>query len=345
MRILLYPRLAEEGLRLAHSLLPPEFELDMVGPEAKDDDLIKALASTDVMMGFISRPLPSPVTSAMGNLKLIQLLSAGYDKVDIAAMRELRVPVATNGGANAVAVAEHTIMLMLAVYKRVCELCTRAKAGKWASAVTSSQGLYELEGKTVGLVGLGMIGREVAKRLRGFGVTLKYYDVVRPDPATEESLGIQYTEFPALLRSADILSLHVQLSPETHHMIGAEQLRVMKRSAVLINTCRGGVVDGKALYEALHNGIIAGAGLDTLEQEPPPADYPLLSLPNVTITPHSAGPTVDSWPKRIRNAYANIQRIVAGQPPLWVIPELRDLVKQQGSVSIAPEKELSKPTT
>jgi phosphoglycerate dehydrogenase-like enzyme len=157
---------------------------------------------------------------------------------------------------------------------------------------------------------------------------LKYYDVARPDPTMEEFLGVQYAEFPALLRSADILSLHVQLSPETHHMIGAEQLRVMKRSAVLINTCRGGVVDGEALYEALHNGIIAGAGLDTLEQEPPPADYPLLSLPSVTITPHSAGPTVDSWPKRIRNAYANIQRIAAGQPPLWVIPELRDLVKQ-----------------
>jgi D-3-phosphoglycerate dehydrogenase len=88
------------------------------------------------------------------------------------------------------------------------------------------------------------------------------------------------------------------------------------------------VVDGEALCEALRNGIIAGAGLDTLEQEPPPADYPLLSLRNVTVTPHSAGPTVDSWPKRIRNAYANIQRIVTGQPPLWVIPELRDLIKQ-----------------
>lgn len=326
MKILLYPRLAEEGLQLVYSLLPPTFEMRVISHEAKDDDLIKALACAHVMMGFIERSLPSHVVSAMGHLKLIQLLSAGYDKVDVAAMREFRVPVATNGGANSVAVAEHAILLMLAVYRRLWELCTQVKSGKWASALISSQRLYELEGKTVGLVGLGMIGREVAKRLRGFGLTVVYYDVAKLDRAMEESLGVRYVEFHELLRIVDILSLHVSLSPVTRHMIGAEQLRTMKRSAVLINTCRGGVVDGEALYEALREGIVAGAGLDTLEQEPPPANYPLVSLPNVTITPHSAGPTVDSWPKRIRNAYANIQRVAACQPPLWVIPELRDLV-------------------
>jgi phosphoglycerate dehydrogenase-like enzyme len=328
MRILLYPRLAEEGLQLAHSLLPPGFEMEVIGPEAKDSDLIKALASVSVMMGFIRRSLPAHVVSAMRHLKLIQLLSAGYDKVDVAAMREFRVLVATNGGANSVAVAEHAIMLMLAVYRRLFGLCTEVKSWKWPSAVTSSQRLYELEGKTVGLVGLGSIGREVAKRIRGFGASMMYYDVARLDAAIEESLGVQYVGFSELLRRVDILSLHVPLSPETHHMVGVDELRAMKRSAVLINTCRGGVVDEEALYGALREGIIAGAGLDTLEQEPPPINYPLVSLPNVTITPHSAGPTVESWPKRIRNAYANIQRVAVGQLPLWVIPELSDLVGQ-----------------
>ena len=328
MKILLYPRLAEEGLQAAHSLLPPGFEMEVMGPEAKDESLIRGFSSAHVMMGFISRPLSSQVVGAMRSLKLIQLLSAGYDNVDITAMREFRVPVATNGGANSVAVAEHSILLMLSIYSKLCGLYAEVMAGRWVSASTSSQRLYELEGKTVGLVGLGMIGREVAKRLHSFGVTLLYYDVARPEAATEESLRVQYVEFPELLRRVDILSLHVSLSNKTRHMIGAEQLGMMKRSAVLINTCRGGVVDGEALYRALCEGTIAGAGLDTLEQEPLPPNNPLLRLPNVTITPHCAGLTVESWPKRIRNAYTNIQRVAMKQQPLWVIPELQDLVEK-----------------
>ncbi len=328
MKILLYPRLSDNAMRLAQELLPPGMELTVLGQEASEDELAGAIASADVMMGFVQRPLPPRAVAALGSLKLLQFLSAGYDALDLEAARKHRLPVANNGGANAVAVAEHAIMLMLAVYRNLVILHERVKTGGWKpGAVLGAIKLYELAGKTVGLVGLGMIGREVAKRLRAFEANVVYYDVFRAAPAVEAELGVTYVPFAELLPQVDVLSLHVPLSAETRNLIGRRELHQMKRSAILINTCRGGVVDTEALYEALRDGIIAAAGLDTVEPEPPPPDLPLLQLPNVTITPHTAGPTVDSWPKRLRNAYANIQRVAAGQQPLWIIPELRDLFR------------------
>ncbi len=170
-----------------------------------------------------------------------------------------------------------------------------------------------------------MIGRQVAKRLRGFGTNTVYYDSFRPSAEVERDLDVQYMELNELLRRVDVLTLHVPVSAETTKLIGAEQLALMKPSAIFINASRGGLVDQDALYEALRDGRLWGAGLDTTEPEPPPADLPLLKLPNLTITPHTAGPTVESWPKRLRNAYANLQRVAAGDKPLWIVPEMRDL--------------------
>jgi D-3-phosphoglycerate dehydrogenase len=171
-----------------------------------------------------------------------------------------------------------------------------------------------------------MIGRAVAKRLAAFDTKLQYYDVFRSNPTVEESLGIEYVPFEELLSSSDIVTLHVPLSPQTRHMIGSKELGIMKKSAIIVNTCRGDVIDAEALYQALKEGMIAGAGLDTVEPEPPPPGFPLFSLPNVTATPHIAGHSRESWPKRLRNAFTNVQRISTGQPPLWVVPELRDLL-------------------
>lgn len=325
IRVLLVPRFAPNVLALADSLRPEGVELEVVAEGADEEDLARAVARADVLMGFVQRPLSPRVWRAAASLKLIQLISAGYDAIDVEVARQLRVPVATNGGANAVAVAEHAILLMLAVYRDLANLNARVKSGGWRQTTPGAHPLYELEGKTVGLVGLGMIGREVAKRLRAFEARVVFYDVCRPLPEVEEALGVSYLDFADVLRSSDIVSLHLPLSPQTRHLIGKAELRAMKRSAVLINTCRGGVVDSQALYEALRDGVIAGAGLDTVEPEPPPPDFPLLSLPNVIATPHTAGPTVDSWPKRFRNAFANVQRLAAGQKPSWIIPEMRDL--------------------
>lgn len=322
MKIVLTPRLAESVAALAREMLPAGYELTVARSDAK---LVAALPTADVLMGTASRPLPPEALAMMGNLKLVQLFSAGYDAIDVEAMRRLHLPVATNGGANAIGVAEHAIMLMLTVYRDLTALDARVKTGNWRRGAIGGQNFLELTGKTVGIVGLGMIGREVAKHLRGFDVTALYYDVVRPDPETERALAVRYVPLAELLARADIVTLHTPLQPATQHLINRESLRTMKRSAILINAARGGLVDHEALYEALKEGVIAGAGLDVTEPEPPPADFPLFALPNVTLTPHIAGSTIEGWPRRLRNAYANIARVAAGQKPLWVIPELRDL--------------------
>ncbi len=323
MKIVLTPRLSEKVVALAEEHLPAGYELVVA---RGDEELAAALPAADFLMGTASRPFTPAALAAMGNLKLVQLFSAGYDAVDLAAMRRLRLPVANNGGANAIGVAEHAIMLMLAVYRDLAALNDRVKSGNWRRGAIGGQNFLELTGKTVGIVGLGMIGREVAKHLRGFDCELIYYDVYRPAGEVERELGVNYKPLVELLARADVVTLHTPLTEQTHHMINRETLRTMKRSAVLINAARGGLVDPEALFEALKEGVIAGAGLDVTEPEPPPADWPLLQLPNVTFSPHVAGSTVEGWPRRLQNAYANIDRVAAGQNPLWVVPELRGLV-------------------
>jgi phosphoglycerate dehydrogenase-like enzyme len=165
----------------------------------------------------------------------------------------------------------------------------------------------------------------VTRRLKPFDTQLIYYDTYRRTPEEEAQLGVQYVPLNTLLETADVVSLHVPLNDSTRHLIDAAALARMKPKAILINTCRGEVVDEKALTDALQGQRILGAGLDTLEQEPPDPTNPLLTLPNVTLTPHTAGPTMDSFRKRFQNGYANIQRVAKGQAPLWVIPEMRDL--------------------
>ena len=260
---------------------------------------------------------------AAPKLKLIQLLSAGYDRVDIEAARRAGVPVCNNGGANAIAVAEHALMLMLAVSRRLVWQHGMVASGRWRGNDVANVRLYELYGRTLGLIGLGTIGKKVARLAKPFGLDVQYYDVVRLTEDQADALGVRFRLMNELLRTSDIVSLHVPLTPSTRHMIGAGELGLMKKTAYLINTCRGPVVDEPALYEALSNGTIAGAGLDVFDQEPPPAGNPLFGLDNVILTPHFAGPTWDNQYGRFRNGFDNVQRVARGEKPLWVIPELR----------------------
>ena len=155
-------------------------------------------------------------------------------------------------------------------------------------------------------------------------MAVQYYDTVRLTEEQADGLGVRFALLDEVLRSSDIVSLHVPLSKDTRHMIDAARLRLMKPTAYLINTCRGPVVDEAALIEALSNNVIAGAGLDVFDKEPPPADNPLFGLPNVVLTAHFAGPTWDNQYTRFRNAFDNCQRVVRGEKPLWIIPELSD---------------------
>jgi phosphoglycerate dehydrogenase-like enzyme len=250
------------------------------------------------------------------------LLSAGYDHVDVEAARKAKVPVSNNGGANATAVAEHTLMLTLAVLKRLVRFHIDVVAGRWRASDLVEARVHELSGRTFGIIGLGNIGKKVARRVAAFDARVVYYDVRRLTEHEEDALGVRFVLLDELLRGADVVSLHVPLDDRTRHLIGPRELGLMKPGAVLINTCRGPVVDEAALQAALASGRLAGAGLDVMVEEPPAKDHPLFGLPNVTFTPHSAGPTWENWVARFRNGFDNIQRVAGGGRPLWVIPEL-----------------------
>jgi phosphoglycerate dehydrogenase-like enzyme len=316
-------------LALAQTMKPSAFQLRHLPLQTSAEDIAAAMRDAEYLLGFV-RFLPDEAFTQASRLRLVQVLSAGYDRINIAGARAARVPVCSNGGANSVAVAEHTIMLMLAVYRKLVAYHQNVAAGRWQQGVPRVVDIYELEGKTVGLVGLGHIGQQVARRLKAFDVTIIYYDVMRQPPEDEERLGVSYVPFETLLETADIVSLHVPLNDATRDMIDAQALARMQTKTILINTCRGEVVQEAALIDALRQGRILGAGLDTQAQEPADPANPLLTLPNVTLTPHSAGPTVDSFRKRFQNGYANIQRVANGQPPLWIIPEMRDLFPEAG---------------
>ncbi len=313
----------EKVINVGRQLVPKGFRLAVVPVGATEAQAAQVVGEAGYFLGFIARVMGPEFYAELERTRLVQLLSAGYDKVDLERLRRSRTPVATNGGANAVAVAEHAIMLMLAVLRRLRELDARTRAGEWRLQVEGE--IYELDGKTVGLVGLGMIGRHVATRLRPFGASVRYFDVCRLSAEEEQALGVEYLELDDLLRTSDVVSLHVPLSSATRGLISRDRLAAMKQGAILINTCRGGVIDEQALCDAVRSGQLMGAGLDTFAAEPPGKENPLFSLANVIVTPHIAGPTWDSWRKRFQNGYANIQRVAGGERPLWVVPELRDI--------------------
>ena len=313
---------------LAQSLKPEGFTLHHLPPGTGVEEIGAAIEDADYLLGFL-RFIPDAALAKASRLKMMQVLSAGYDTVNIAGARAARIPICTNGGANSVAVAEHTIMLMLAVYRKLVTYHANVAGGRWNQGIPRSVDIYEMEGKTVGLVGLGNIGQQVAKRLKAFDCHLIYYDVFRHRPE-EEQLGVTYVSLETLLETSDIVSLHVPLNDATRGMIDRQALQRMKPKAILINTCRGEVVAEADLIEALRDGTILAAGLDTQAKEPADPANPLLDLPNVTLTPHSAGPTVDSFRKRFSNGYANIARVAAGGAPMWVIPEMHDLFPPNG---------------
>ena len=306
---------------IARELLPPS--LDTVIAKRGSPEFDAALPDADCLVGFGDGTMDDAFYKKAPRLKLVQLLSAGYDRCDIESARRAGVAICNNGGANSTAVSEHAILLMLAVCRRVVWQHENVSAGRWRGNSAEDIKLFELRGRTLGIIGLGTIGKKTARLAKAFGMNVQYYDTARLTEEQADQLGVRFSLFDEVLRTSDIVSLHVPLTPETRHMMGAAQFRMMKPTAYLVNTCRGPVVDEPAMIEALSNGTIAGAGLDVFDQEPPPPNNPLFALQNVILTAHFAGPTWDNQYTRFRNAFDNCQRVIRGEPPLWVIPELR----------------------
>ena len=308
-------------ISIAKDMVPPD--LDMTIARFGTPEFNAALPDAVCLVGFGDGTMDDAFYKSAPKLRLVQLLSAGYDRCDIEAARRNGVPICNNGGANSTAVSEHAILLMLAVCRRIVWQHENVAAGRWRGNNQNDVKLYELKGRTLGIVGLGTIGKKTARLAKAFGMDVQYYDITRLSEEQADDLGVRFALFQELLRTSDIVSLHVPLGPSTKHMMGAAQFKMMKPTAYLVNTCRGPVVDEKAMIEALSNGTIAGAGLDVFDQEPPPPNNPLFGLPNVVLTAHFAGPTWDNQFTRFRNAFDNCQRVIRGDAPLWVIPELR----------------------
>jgi phosphoglycerate dehydrogenase-like enzyme len=325
-RIIVVPPSSDIG-QIAREMAPAEFELVLAhdGPE-----LAAALGSAEYMVCYPNVTMRDPFYRAAPRLRLVQLLSAGYDNVDLAAARRARVPIANNGGANAISVAEHALMLMLAVSRRLIWTHRNVAAGHWRGNGPAPR-MYELFDKKLGIIGLGTIGKKVARLARAFGMRVEYYDIARLSEDAEDLLGVRFRLLRELLKSSDVVSLHVPLNDSTRGMIGADELAAMKPEAILINTSRGAVVDEAALHHALSGNKLFGAGLDVFDEEPPPPDNPLLKLDNVVLSAHFAGPTWDNHVARFRNAFDNVGRVHRGEAPFWVVPELAELTENRAT--------------
>jgi D-3-phosphoglycerate dehydrogenase len=304
---------------------PTEFEL--IWMERPDAPAVVAETLKDVEFSY-GGALPADWLDVAPRLKLIQLAGVGYRESAVHAARDHGVPVAITPEGTCLGVAEGTILLILALYKHLIEAHQALKEGKWIHHQIRARSYFFCD-KVLGIVGLGRIGVEVVLRARGFQPKrIVYYDLFRKTPEQEGELGVEYLELDELLRVSDIVSLHVYLSERSRGMIGERELGLMKPNAILINTARGAVVDEEALYRALRDRKIWGAGLDAWTQEPTSPDNPILQLDNVVCTPHMATATVDADRMKFQAAIANFQRVLDGESPVNVVEKLYSEVEE-----------------
>jgi phosphoglycerate dehydrogenase-like enzyme len=312
-KVLYFSHAPENVYEIIRREVPDGFELITLENDS-DKERKDKIAECEVVV-VAARPMDRDFVNAAPNLKLIHHQGVGYqDTVDLEALREKKIALALTPEGTTMGVAEHTVLLTLAACKRLPFADSELRQGRWHvnSLRPVSIELYE---RTVGYVGMGRIGRETAKRFKAFGTIGIYYDPhVQLSPEQEVQFGLRRVEFEVLLSQADIVTLHVPSGEATYHLIAEAALKQMKKSAILINTARGSVVDEAALCRALHEGWIAGAGLDVFEQEPFSPENPLAAMPNVVLTPHISAGTRDALRTKMRALFQNVQRFFNGEP-------------------------------
>ena len=290
-----------------------ELELFYVDTSQPIEKVIEQCKNALVIFPTTTFPEITYIAEKIPSLKLIQTFSAGTDWLDKIKLSELGVDVANNNGANAVAVAEHAINLMFSVNRKLDQQITSVKNGKWMDDVKGDlEEFHTLVDKRIGIIGLGRIGSRVAKRLRGWECELVYYDNLDFETNYIKDSGAKYLELHELLETSDIITIHVPLDQTTKHMISKDEFRLMKKTAIFINTCRGPVVDEKAMIEALLSNEIFAAGLDVTEIEPIENDNPLLKMENVIITPHLATKAIESQKNAYENSLKNASKVLNG---------------------------------
>lgn len=313
-KVLYLVRSGEPIYEIMRSVMPEEFHLETLTTGARSEELDQLKDAAFV----IAVNMDAELISAAPRLKLIQLSGVGFDGVDLEAARRAGIPVAQTVEGTILGVAEHTLLLILALYKHLVQLDASMRGGQWLMWQHRHHS-YTLAGKKVGIIGLGRIGREVAKRCRAFDAQILYHDVTRADRAVEERFDARFLPLSDLLSQSDIVTLHLPLLPGTKGLLGESEFRQMKPASIFINTARGGLVEESALVRALEEGWIAVAGLDVFAKEPPEPDHPLFKLGNVVLSPHCAAGTRDSIVEKTQAACENFRRVLRGEPPLNVV--------------------------
>jgi D-3-phosphoglycerate dehydrogenase len=251
---------------------------------------------------------PEEVFKSCPKLKLLSMWGTGTDHVDLPAAARLGVTVTNTPGVSAYAMAEHALTLMLAVARNIPQIDAATKQGGWPRGFVT-----QLHGKTLGVIGLGAIGRQTARIARGIGMKVIAW-TMHPSEQLAKELAVEMVDLDRLYRTSDVVSLHLRLSPDTTGFLGAREFGLMKPTAIFINTARGAITDEKALLEALENKRIAGAGLDVFQTEPLPKEHPLLRLPNVVVTPHSGGVTKEALEAGLQLSIDNVFAFLEGKP-------------------------------
>jgi glyoxylate reductase len=315
-RVLVTRALPEAGLVRLHQSCDVTIFSDERQPTRAE--LIELLPRYDALLCTLVDGIDRDVLQAGEKLQVISNYAVGYNNIDISAATTLGIPVTNTPGVLTNATADMAFALLMAVTRRIVESDAFVRAGKWTGWEPQMLLGMELGGKTLGIVGAGRIGLAFAKRARAFEMNVLYNNRRRLDEATEREYGLTYVDLDTLVEQSDVVSLHLPYSHESHHLFDAQMFQRMKRTAYLINTARGPIVDEAALVDALRDGEIAGAGLDVFEEEP--QVHPgLLSLANVVLAPHLGSATLETRTKMAELAAENVVRVLNGETPVSLV--------------------------
>jgi D-3-phosphoglycerate dehydrogenase len=305
----------------------------VIARPVSESEVIEAGRDADAIIMHGSLPFTRAIISQLKRCKVLCRTGVGVDRLDLKAAAEFGMIVCNAAGCNSIEVAEQTIGLLIAVSRKLMRMNQYVREGRWrrhTAELHAYRGrVYRITGRTLGIVGLGHVGRQVAPRAQGMKLNVQTYDPYL-DPKIAQGLGVKMVSFDELVDTSDFVSLHAPLTNETRKMFGAAQFKKMKNTAYLINCARGGLVDTEALYDALGAGEIAGAALDVTDPEPLPADHRILTLPNVIVTCHTAANSDESYVDCQTHAAREVARVLIGQPPTteikdpWLLAEAQD---------------------
>lgn len=322
MKVLIADRIEANGISILE-----EFTEVVVQTDITKEELIESIGNFDAVVVRSRTKITRDIIESADKLKVIARAGVGVDNIDVEAATERGIMVVNAPESASITVAEHTLGVIIALARKITLADKSVKEGKWEKSKFVG---IELFGKTLGIIGIGRIGKQVALRLKGFEMKMIAYDpYITEDEASK--LGVTLVDLETLLEEADIITIHVPLSPETRHFISHRELELVKKDALLINCARGGIVDEDALYNALSEGKLGGVGLDVFEAEPP-KDSPLLALDNVVVTPHIGASTIEAQQNASIIVAEEIKKVFNGESPnnlinLPVIIQERQIAK------------------